>query len=193
MLELYEPLFDRGAEMTGYDGALDFLGVNYYTRRIVRADPKPPLFLERVDPPGAEVTALGWEVHPPSFRDLLVRIHCDYAPREIHVTENGAAYDDVVRDGAVDDPMRVRFLDRHLSAAAEAVEAGVPLAGYFVWTLMDNFEWAWGTSKRFGVAFVDYATQRRIVKTSGRWYADLIRAHRATRVAQPAAPAGTPR
>jgi beta-glucosidase len=184
MLELYRPLFDRGAEMAGYDGALDFLGVNYYTRRVVRADAKSPLFLERVDPEGAEMTAMGWEIHPSSFRELLVRIHNDYAPREIHVTENGAAYDDVVHDGAVDDPERVRFLDRHIAAASEAVEAGVPLAGYFVWTLLDNFEWAWGTSKRFGLAYVDYATQRRIVKASGRWYRDLIRAHRALRVAE---------
>jgi beta-glucosidase len=182
ILDAYAATFDRGAEMDGYDGALDFLGVNYYAPRRVRAGADAPLFMDRVEPHGAEVTAMGWEVHPPSFRDLLVRIHRDYAPREILVTENGAAYDDVLRGDTVDDPERVSFLDRHLRAALEAIEAGVPLAGYFVWTLMDNFEWAFGTSRRFGLAYTDYATQRRIVKTSGRWYRDLIRAHRDLRV-----------
>lgn len=181
VLELYGPLFDRGREMDGYDGALDFLGVNYYTRRVVRAGPDAPLFFGRVIPEDAELTAMGWEVHPTSFREILVRVQRDYAPREILVTENGAAYDDVVRDGAIDDRGRVSFLARHVAAAADALDAGVPLAGYFVWTLMDNFEWAFGTSKRFGLAYTDYATQRRIVKTSGRWYHDLIRAHRALR------------
>jgi beta-glucosidase len=196
MLELYAPLFDRGAEraalersMSGYDGALDFLGVNYYARRVVRAAADPPLFLERVVPEGTETTAMGWEVHPGSFRDLLVRIHRDYAPREILVTENGAAYDDALREGAVDDPARVSFLDRHITAAADAIDAGAPLAGYFVWTLLDNFEWAFGTSKRFGLAYTDYPTQRRTVKASGRWYRDLIAAHRALRVAKHARPA----
>jgi beta-glucosidase len=185
-LEAYRGLFDRGAEMDGFDGALDFLGVNYYSPRRVRAGGEPPLFVDRVVPDGTEVTAMGWEVHAPSFRDLLVRIHRDYAPREILVTENGAAYDDALLDGAVDDPERVSFLERHLAAAADAIGEGVPLAGYFVWTLLDNFEWAHGTSKRFGLAYTDYPTQRRIVKTSGRWYRDLIRAHRALRIPVPA-------
>jgi beta-glucosidase len=156
--------------------------VNYYSPRRVRAGGEPPLSVDRVVPDGTEVTAMGWEVHAPSLRDLLVRVDRDYAPREVLVTENGAAYDDALRDGAVDDPERVSFLERHLEAAADAIDAGVPLAGYFVWTLLDNFEWAHGTSKRFGLAYTDYPTQRRIVKTSGRWYRDLVRAHRALRV-----------
>jgi beta-glucosidase len=190
LLELYAPHFDRGGEMDGYDGALDFLGVNYYTRRVVRAGDEAPLFVDRVMPDGAELTSMGWEVHPRSFTELLIRIHRDYGPREIVVTENGAAYDDVVQGGAVDDPRRVSYLARHLAAAAEAVDADVPLAGYFVWTLLDNFEWAFGTSKRFGLVHVDYATQERTMKTSGRWYHDLIRAHRALRVAERVGPPG---
>ena len=162
--------------------------MNYYARRIVRAG-TGPLLADRVDPEGAERTAIGWEVHPASFRKLLGRVHRDYAPRHMFVTENGAAYDDEVRDDRVDDPARVAFLARHFDAAAEAIAEGVPLRGYFIWTLMDNFEWSHGTSKRFGIVHTDYATQRRRVKTSGEWYRRLIAAHHDARAtASPTAP-----
>jgi len=180
MLELYRPYFDRGGELVGYDGALDFLGVNYYARRIVRAG-TDPLRADRVDPEGAEKTAIGWEVHPASFRKLLVRVNEDYAPRHMYVTENGAAYDDTIVDDRVDDPARISFLARHFDAAATAIAEGMPLRGYFIWTLMDNFEWAHGTSKRFGILHTDYPTQRRRVKASGEWYRGLIAAHRGAR------------
>ncbi len=181
ILELYRPYFDRGGELQRYDGMLDFLGVNYYARRIVRAG-SGPLRADRVEPEGAERTAIGWEVHPASFRKLLVRLHRDYAPRHLYVTENGAAYDDVVLDDRVDDSARVAFLARHFEAAAAAIADGVPLRGYFIWTLMDNFEWAHGTSKRFGIVHTDYPTQRRRVKASGEWYRRLIVAHRGASV-----------
>src|SRR2546427_318938 len=132
-----------------------------------------PLRGERVDPEG-EHTAIGWEVHPASFRRLLVRLHREYAPAQLYVTENGAAYDDMVVDDRVNDPARVSFLTRHFDAAAGAVADGVPLRGYFIWTLMDNFEWAHGMSKRFGIVHTDYLTQRRRVKASGEWYGRLI-------------------
>jgi beta-glucosidase len=177
MVALYAPFFDRARELDGYHGRLDFLGVNYYTRRLTKAG-DGPLRLERVERKDVERTAIGWEVHPQSFRKLLVRVHRDYAPREIFVTENGAAYDDVVDDDRVDDPARVSFLTRHFAAAADALDDGVPLRGYFIWTLMDNFEWAHGTSKRFGIIHTDYRTQRRRIKASGSWYSDLIAAHR---------------
>ena len=183
MLELYQPYFDRGGELDRYEGALDFLGVNYYARRIVRAG-GGPLRADRVDPEGAEHTAIGWEVHPASFRKLLVRVHRDYAPRDMYVTENGAAYDDVIVNDRVEDPARVAFLTRHFDAAAAAIADGVPLRGYFIWTLMDNFEWAHGTSKRFGIVHTDYATQRRRVKSSGDWYRRLIAAHREARTTE---------
>jgi beta-glucosidase len=145
---------------------LDFLGVNYYTREVVEGPPAD-----------AERTAMGWEVYPDGLTELLLRLHREYGPLELLVTENGAAYHDVAGpDGAVDDRDRVRYLERHLAAAADAVEVGVPLGGYFVWSLLDNFEWAEGYGKRFGIVRVDYDTQRRTVKASGRRYSELARA-----------------
>jgi len=178
MVDLYRPYGNW--ELNGYDGRLDFLGVNYYARRVVRASSDGPLRGERVDPEG-EHTSIGWEVHPASFRRLLVRLHHEYAPAQLYVTENGAAYDDMVVDERVNDSARVSFLTRHFDAAAGAVADGVPLRGYFIWTLMDNFEWAHGTSKRFGIVHTDYLTQRRRVKASGEWYRRLIAAHQAAR------------
>ena len=160
----------------------DFLGVNYYSRRVCRAGGDGPLGVTRVEPEGSTYTALGWEVHASSLRDLLVRVTRDWAPREVIVTENGAAYDDIVRNDRIADTERTSFLREHISAAADALGEGVPLRGYFVWTLMDNFEWAHGTSKRFGLVHVDYDTQRRCIKDSGRWYRELIAAQRAVAV-----------
>jgi beta-glucosidase len=154
----------------------DMLGVNYYTRSVVTYDPAAtPLQARRVVPDGSEFTAMGWEVYPPGLYDTLKRVHDDYSPNRMLVTENGAAYDDVVEDGQVEDPERESFLRDHLLEAYRAVMDGVPLRGYFVWSLLDNFEWALGYSKRFGVIYVDYATQERIVKRSGRWYAMVTR------------------
>jgi beta-glucosidase len=156
----------------------DVLGVNYYTRAVVAFDPAAgPLQARRVRPPGAPVTAMGWEVFPEGLFDILTRVQNDYAPTRMIVTENGAAYEDVVADGLVDDPDREAFLHEHLLQAYRALEAGVPLGGYFVWSLLDNFEWAWGYGKRFGIVYVDYATQERIVKRSGRWYSAVTREH----------------
>ena len=195
-----DPLFGRGypadavalsadlvparavAEMSGFDGALDFLGVNYYTREVVEAAGVPPLAAAPAAPAAAERTAMGWEVYPDGLRHLLVRLHEDYGPASLFVTENGAAYDDHPGpDGRVEDGERVRYLARHLAAAAEAVRLGVPLDGYFAWSLLDNFEWAEGYSKRFGIVRVDYATQRRTVKASGEWYRSLLGAWRERR------------
>jgi beta-glucosidase len=182
-LELYRPYFDRGSELDAYDGTLDFLGVNYYFRRVVRAG-AGPLRAEHVELPGAKRTAMGWEVHPTSLRDLLVRLHRDYPVRTLYVTENGAAFDDVVGD-RVDDPARVAYLATHFAAAASAIAEGAPLRGYFIWTLLDNFEWAYGTSKRFGVVHVDHATQRRLIKASGEWFRRLIAIHGEGRATMP--------
>jgi beta-glucosidase len=154
----------------------DVLGVNYYTRSVVAFDPAAePLQARRVVPPGAPVTAVGWEVYPKGLYDVLQRVNDDYAPRRILVTENGAAYDDVRVDGVVNDVDREAYVREHLAAANRALTAGVPLGGYIVWSLLDNFEWAWGYGKRFGIVYVDYATQERIVKRSGRWYANVTR------------------
>ncbi|MEV0849646.1 GH1 family beta-glucosidase [Streptomyces sp. NPDC049954] len=161
---------------------LDHIGVNYYLRQVVAAAPGEPAPSFRAVPvPGARTTAMGWEVHPEGLERTLMRLHEEYAPASIVVTENGSAQHDVVgADGTVHDPERVDFLERHLKACASAVRQGVPLDGYYAWSLLDNFEWCWGYGKRFGLVHVDYATQRRTVKTSGRRFAQLIDAHRKT-------------
>jgi beta-glucosidase len=117
-----------------------------------------------------ELTDMGWPVYPDGLTTHLRRLADDYGFERIYITENGAAYRDVVDpDGAVRDPDRISYLARHFEAASEAMHAGVPLAGYFVWSLMDNFEWALGYSKRFGLVYVDYPTGRRIPKASYQW------------------------
>ena len=154
----------------------DLLGVNYYSRSLAEYDPGAPLLqARRVVPAGAPVTATGWEVYPEGLYDVLERVHDDYSPQRVLVTENGAAYDDDVVDGQVDDPERETYLHDHLLQVYRAVEAGVPVGGYFVWSLLDNFEWSFGYGKRFGLIYVDYTTQKRIVKRSGRWYAGVTR------------------
>ena len=154
----------------------DFLGVNYYTRGIIR-DTSAPARSQRpqaVHHTG-ERTDMGWEVHAPALTDLLVRLKEDYAPSSLVITENGAAYDDEPgADGLVHDDRRRSFYARHLAACAEAVAQGVPLHGYFAWSLLDNFEWAYGYDKRFGLVHVDYETQVRTVKQSGRWYREVM-------------------
>jgi beta-glucosidase len=179
LVDWYGPLLGEAAaaEIWEVGDDLDFLGVNYYTRTIVRDGGDEPLRLTHVEPSGAETTEMGWEVYPDGFRELLLRLDRDYAPRQLYVTENGAAFvDQPDGDGHVEDEARTRYLGLHLAAAADAIEADVPLVGYFAWSLMDNVEWQHGTSKRFGLVHVDYETQRRTVKTSGRWYADLLTA-----------------
>ena len=148
---------------------LDFLGVNYYSRSIVGADGKP--FDARAA--GREVTAMGWEVYPEGLTELLLRLHRDY-PVPLFVCENGAAYDDALHEGRVDDAERVHYLQRHVGAVADAVAQGAAVRGYFVWSLLDNFEWASGYAKRFGIVHVDYDSQRRTPKASAHWYRDFV-------------------
>ena len=157
---------------------IDFLGINNYTRALVQAGPDGlPL---RLSESGVERTAMDWAVRPDSLRDLLVRVHEEYAPPAIFVTENGAAYDDVRRhDGSVLDPERVSYLAQHTTAVARAIGEGVPVKGYFVWSFLDNFEWAHGYSKRFGIVYVDYPTLERVPKASFEWYRTLIASHAA--------------
>ncbi len=151
--------------------AIDFIGVNYYTRSFASA--AEPWSAEKA---GAAVTAMGWEIYPAGLAEHLSRMARDWRCPPIFVTENGAAFDDVMLDGEVDDSSRVDYLASHIGAVAEASRQGVPVAGYFVWSLLDNFEWASGYEKRFGIVHVDYSTQKRTPKRSARWYADLLRA-----------------
>lgn len=156
---------------------LDFLGVNYYIRNVVEdAEDELPLRLRHVPQAGADKTAMGWEIYPQGLTDLLLRLKQDYAPVAIYITENGAAFDDPPpRDGVVEDPQRVAYLQAHLAAAERALAEGVPLRGYFVWSLLDNFEWTHGYEKRFGIVYVDPLTGERILKRSAHYYRQMIR------------------
>jgi beta-glucosidase len=177
--------FVRDGDLGKISQPIDFLGVNYYFRNTVSAgrgesDLKTAerfsdLNATTVLPEGVETTAMGWPVEPDGLTELLVRLHEEYTECPIYITENGrAVYDYVDPEGGVDDEERVAFLDDHFRAAHDAIEQGVKLRGYMVWSLLDNFEWAEGYSKRFGIVFVDYGTQRRIPKTSARWYKGVI-------------------
>jgi beta-glucosidase len=154
----------------------DFLAVNNYSRAVVVATPEDDgATWMPVQIPGAEYTEMGWEVYPQGLSDLLIRIHDDYAPSRIYIAENGAAFSDVrLHDGSVHDPERTAYLRTHVEAVSAALDGGVPVAGYFVWSLLDNFEWAFGYSKRFGIVYVDYPTLERVPKGSYYWYRDFI-------------------
>jgi beta-glucosidase len=153
----------------------DFLGVNYYTRSVVRHDDLEPLFhYSTVAQPG-EHTEMDWEVYPAGLRICLRWVQARYGDIPLYVTENGAAFADVLgEDGKVHDARRIEYLRTHLSAALEAIGAGVKLRGYFAWSLLDNFEWSLGYAKRFGLIHVDHFTQQRTPKDSARFYAEVV-------------------
>jgi beta-glucosidase len=174
--------FIRSGDMSVIGAGSDFIGVNYYTRRIVsaRRQPADGPFPWRVEPGRANVprTDLDWEIVPEALTDLLVQLHETYGEVPVLITENGAVFNDEPgEDGAVHDDRRTDFLRRHLIAVHRAIERGCPVRGYFHWSLMDNFEWAMGYRPRMGLVHVDYATQRRTVKDSGHWYAQVARAN----------------
>ncbi len=148
---------------------LDFLGINYYTR-IWASAAQPP----RPQPKALGVTDMGWEIHPRGLQDLLERVHREYRLPPVYITENGMAHADQLVDGTVDDGPRIDYVRSHLEAVAAARAAGVDVRGYFYWSLMDNYEWDSGYDKRFGLVYVDYPTQRRILKASAHWYRHTI-------------------
>jgi len=158
---------------------LDFLGANYYSPAVIADDPGGPVPHARDLPPdGVPQTMLNWEIRAAGLEQVLLRLAREYGAREVIVTENGSAWaDDITPDGQVHDAGRLGYLEEHLAACARAVRGGVPLAGYFAWSLLDNFEWDYGYDARFGLVYVDYATQQRVMKDSGRRYADIIAAH----------------
>jgi len=185
--------FVRDGDLGTIAAPLDVLGVNYYTPTLVRqasetgpqeradghgdgaASPWPVCDdIDFVRQPGP-YTEMGWSIDPTGMRDLLLQVHRDFPTLPLMITENGAAFaDEMSADGQVHDPDRIDYLHGHLDAVAQAIEAGVDVRGYFVWSLMDNFEWAYGYSKRFGIIHVDYDTQVRTPKDSASWYRDVI-------------------
>ncbi|HAZ31458.1 MAG TPA: beta-glucosidase, partial [Dehalococcoidia bacterium] len=154
---------------------LDFLGVNYYHRLLVAHDPTEPLIGARLIPRSAFVTEMGWEIYPDGMYEILMRLKREYNDPVLYITENGAAFDDKVkRNGEIQDDDRVAFLRDHMVAAYRALKEGARLRGYLVWSIMDNFEWAEGYVKRFGLVHVDYRTLKRTPKKSAHWYKQLI-------------------
>ncbi|MFG2309233.1 GH1 family beta-glucosidase [Streptomyces sp. NPDC048566] len=182
MVELYGvDLPEVAGDLETMAAPLDWLGLNYYFPSVVTDDPAEPApHVRAIHRPGVPRTAMDWEVEAAGIERLLLRLTHEYGARRLYITENGSAYRDVVRpDGTVDDPERTAYLEQHLAACASAVRKGVPLAGYFAWSLLDNFEWAYGYDKRFGLVHVDYTTQKRTIKGSGHRYAEIVREHRA--------------
>jgi beta-glucosidase len=188
--------FVRDGDLETIAQPIDVLGVNYYSTATVRmwdgvsprqrndghkaaeggtAWPGSDEAVEFVEQPGP-YTAMGWNIAPEGLEELLLSLRDQFPAQALMVTENGAAFDDVVaEDGSVPDPDRTDYLRRHFTAAHRALQEGVDLRGYFVWSLLDNFEWGYGYAKRFGLVRVDFDDQTRTVKDSGRWYSRLAR------------------
>ncbi|HBW99185.1 MAG TPA: beta-glucosidase, partial [Pseudoalteromonas sp.] len=155
--------------------SIDYLGINFYTRQVYKAHPSD--IYEPLDPQGP-LTDMGWEIYPQSFTDLLVTLNNTYTLPPIYITENGAAMPDTIKNGEVNDVDRLNYYHSHLNAVHDATAQGVNIIGYFAWSLMDNFEWAEGYLKRFGIVYVDYKTQQRTIKASGQAYKSLIQSRK---------------
>jgi beta-glucosidase len=171
------PFFPRiqPGDMARIAVPLDFVGINYYTRAVVRRGLNPMTFFAAEVPPKDSEYSEMWEIYPPGIYELLTRVWKEYRPKQIIVTENGVPVPDVLSNGRVHDDRRIRYLRAHIAQTHRALEAGVPVTGYFVWSLLDNFECALGYGKRFGLVYVDYETLERTVKDSGHWYTQVIR------------------
>jgi beta-glucosidase len=171
------------ADMKLIKQPIDFIGVNYYSRSVIRHDEtQPPFHAARVAQIGNPHTEMGWEVYPKGFTDTLAWIKSRYGDIPLYVTENGSAWPDppTAENGRVEDPLRVEYLTNHLAAIHDAIQQGVNLRGYYAWSLLDNYEWSHGYSKRFGIVHVNYETQERTIKDSGRFYSKVIESNGAS-------------
>lgn len=173
-------------DMTRINAPVDFIGINNYQREFARHTWLVPFLNAWIEgggevaegdfvKDGVQYTSMGWEVYPEAIYEALKWLQDDYGNPTVMITENGAAFEDVVVDGVVDDPKRISYLEAYMGQVKRAMDEGANITGYFAWSLMDNFEWATGYSKRFGLIHVNYETQQRIIKSSGRWYHDLIK------------------
>ena len=169
----------EAGDMAAIATPMDYLGVNYYFRMVSSAD-------AAFDPgkSGLARTEMGWEIYPRGLTELLLTLHREYTLPSVYVTENGGAFKDPLIDGQVHDADRIDYLQTHIAAVADALRQGVPMAGYMVWSLMDNFEWSSGYAKRFGIVHVNYATQQRTLKDSAHWYRDFLARRPAKRAAE---------
>ena len=170
-LDVVEP-----GDLEAIAAPIDFLGMNFYMRRLYSATADGLGFTERLAREGQDTTEMGWAIVPDALAEQLARLRADYPAIPLYITENGMAErDEVAADGAVHDPRRIDYLRSHLAVVDEAIAAGTDLRGYFAWSWMDNFEWGFGYRPRFGLVHVDFATQQRTPKDSARWYAEVIR------------------
>lgn len=181
-LDSETPDFIQADDLKIIAAPIDYLGINYYEQLKVQAQPGHELEPQRwnvVRDPHSAKTQMGWEVRPQGLYDLLLRVHQDYQPKKIYITENGASYiDPPDENGAIHDSRRMEYLRAHIDAFGRAIRAGVPGAGYFVWSLMDNFEWSHGYSQRFGLVQVDFSTQQRTPRDSAYYYGEIARTNR---------------
>jgi beta-glucosidase len=180
LVDIYKERYDNidflSKDLDVISEEIDFLGINYYSRGLVEFDSTSDFFkINTIKPDESNYTAMNWEIYPKGLYDLLINISKEYTDLPLYITENGAAFNDEVEDGAVNDTKRIEFLKGHFKSAYDAIQSGVNLQRYYVWSLMDNFEWAYGYSKRFGIIYVDYSTKERILKDSAYWYKEVIK------------------
>ncbi|MBI9043670.1 MAG: beta-glucosidase [Anaerolineaceae bacterium] len=183
-VSLFQPKVLQG-DMDVISRSLDFVGLNYYSREFARYAWYIPFFNFWISgsesaekafmKEGVQYTSMGWEVYPQGIYDLLIRFKNDYNNHPVYITENGAAFDDEIINESVPDALRIDFLQKHLEKISQAYQEGVDLRGYLIWSLLDNFEWAEGYFKRFGLVYVDHHTQKRSIKDSGYWIGNLIK------------------
>jgi beta-glucosidase len=189
--------FVRAGDLELINQPIDFLGVNYYSTNTVRLrstragvatgedhSPWPgSRHVEFVEESG-ERTTMGWTINPDGLEDLLVALHAEFPDLPLVITENGASFDEDVIEERVRDVRRIDYLQRHVTAVHRALARGVDVRGYLVWSLLDNFEWSFGFSKRFGLVHVDFESQERTIKDSGRWFGELVASRRMPAVAE---------
>ena len=175
LLAVAKGYFPDGYErdMNEIKKSIDFVGINYYSGGLIKSDSRAPFGVKALER-GLEKTEMGWEIYPQGLYEILKGVQDTYNPKEVFITENGAAFKDSVIAGEVHDQKRIEYLRSHFEQAHRALTDGVNLKGYFVWSLMDNYEWAEGYSKRFGIVYVNYKTQRRTIKDSAKWYSNVI-------------------
>ena len=170
--------FIQAGDLATISTPCDFFGINFYSRNLVEFSAAND-FLHKDAYSDYDKTGMGWDIAPSEFKDLIRRLRAEYTDLPIFITENGAAFDDQLVDGKIHDQNRIDYVAQHLQAVSDLNDEGMNIAGYYLWSLLDNFEWSFGYDKRFGIIYVDFDTQERIWKDSAHWYANVIQTHKA--------------